>query len=87
MSRSRRERRAPNVSRSISHIRNVRAATTTITSTSLERRMPPGRSCSEVGPDDETPMMKSRMPCQVAKPEMASSMSEARPISALRPNR
>ena len=42
MSRSRSCRLAPNVSRSISHIRNVSATTTAMTRTSLEIDMPPG---------------------------------------------
>ncbi len=66
MSRSRRCRLAPKVSRSISHIRNVSATTTTITSTSLEIDMPPGSCWPWLVGVEETPMMKSRMPCQVA---------------------
>ncbi len=49
--------------------------------------MPPGSSCELPEGEVDTPMMKSRMPCQVAKPEMSSSMIEATPISVLRPSR
>ncbi len=66
-------RPAPNVSRSTSHIRNVRATTTTMTSTSLEKSRPPGRFCCWEAGDEETPTMKSRMPCQVAKPEIRAA--------------
>ena len=49
--------------------------------------MPPG-SCWELAAGEvDTPMMKSRMPCQVAKPEISSSISDATPISVLRPSR
>jgi hypothetical protein len=38
-------------------------------------------------PVDDTPMMKSLMPCQVAYPEIISNISDAMPISVLRPSR
>ena len=47
--------------------------------------MPPGSSWPWPVGVEETPMMKSRMPCQVAKPEMMSSISDATPIRVLRP--
>jgi hypothetical protein len=58
-----------------------------MTRKSLEKDIPPGSSCELPAGDVETPMIKSRMPCQVAKPAMSSSMIEAMPISVLRPSR
>ena len=63
--RVRKSRWAPNVSRRVSHIRKVSATTTAITRKSLENDMPPG-SCWFWLAVADTPMMKSRMPCQVA---------------------
>ncbi len=54
---------SPNVSRSMSHMRKVSATTTPMTRTSFEIESPPSLGAAGV---DETPTMKSRMPCQVA---------------------
>ena len=63
ISRARNRHLAPKVSRSVSHIKNVSATTTAITSTSFETDMPP---ISGVVVVEDTPTMKSRMPCHIA---------------------
>jgi hypothetical protein len=40
---------------------------------------------SAAAADDDRPRMKSRIPCQVAYPEIRSNIRDARPIRELRP--
>ena len=58
-----------------------------MTRKSLENDRPPGSSWELPAGEVETPMMKSRMPCQVANPAISSSMIDAMPMSVLRPSR
>ena len=68
-------------------MRNVRATTTAMTSSSVEIDRPPGIDRSADAGDVDTPTMKSFMPLQVAYPDSASSIKEAMPIAAFRPKK